>query len=82
MERQTEFQTTDLDLAAAIMTATGHQPQVTRHTGNPLLSFQFPQNEDTMSIVVSYAGGDLVLPARRFAACRSWLYRKAKGVAR
>lgn len=79
MTRQTEFQTTDLDLSAAIMTATGRQPHILQVSGQPLVSFQFPNDETTMAIVISYASGDLVQPVKRFAACRTWLYRQARG---
>ncbi len=82
MTRPTEFQTEDLDLAAAIMTATGRQPEVYQQPGRTLISFEFPDDEDTRTIIISYAGGELVQPVKRFAACRSWLYRKAKERAR
>ena len=70
-----EFSTTDLDLAAAIMTATGRQPEVFRQPGRPLVTFEFPDDEPTRKIIFAYAGGDLSLPVKQFAACRSLLYR-------
>lgn len=82
MTRPTEFQTSDLDLAASIMTATGRQPEVFQQPGQALVTFDFPDDVVTRKTIIAYAGGELVQPVRRFAACRSWLYRQAKGVSR
>lgn len=78
--RPTEFQTSDLDLAAAIMTATNKRPEIYRQPGHQLKTFEFPSDDITKSIVIAYAAGELIQPVKRFAACRSWLYRHAKGV--
>ncbi|AJE04670.1 hypothetical protein [Geobacter pickeringii] len=80
MTRPPEFQTTDLDLAAAIMTGTGKQPGAFRQPGQPLVAFEFKDDEATRAIILSYASGDLCQNVKRFAACRAWLYRQAKGV--
>ena len=80
MFRPSEFQTSDLDLAAAIMVATGRQPEVFQQPGRALITFEFPDDEATRSVIIAYAAGELVQPVRRFAACRAWLYRQAKGV--
>lgn len=80
MTRPTEFQTEDIDLAAAIMTATGRQPGVFRQPGRALISFEFPDDDGTRAIIIAYAGGELAQPVKRFAACRAWMYRQAKGV--
>lgn len=82
MTRPAEFQTEDLDLAAAIMNATGRQPEIFQQPGRALISFEFPDDEATRTIIIAYAGGELVQPVKRFAACRAWLYRQAKGVIR
>jgi hypothetical protein len=76
--KNSEFATADLDLAAAIMAATGRQPEVFRQPGHPLVTFEFPDDEATRAIIISYAGGDLILPVKRFAACRGLLYRFAR----
>jgi len=82
MARLTEFQTSDLDLAAAIMSVTGKQPEIFRQPGREFISFEFPDDEVIRRIIIDYAGGELVKPVRRFAACRSWLYRKVKDCVR
>jgi len=76
----TEFSTVDLDLAAAIMTATDKQPEVFQQPGQSLVSFEFPYDKPTQTTILAYSGGELVQPVKRFAACRAWLYRRAKGV--
>jgi len=79
--RPTEFyQTTDIDLAAAIMTATGRQPEMYRQPGQSLVSFEFTNDETIIAVVMAYSGGELAQPVKRFAACRAWLYRQARGV--
>lgn len=77
--RPSEFETSDIDLAAAIMTASNKQPVVVRHPGAPLVSFQFPNDEASYAVIVAYATGELCQPVKRFAACRANLYRQAKG---
>jgi hypothetical protein len=77
-----EFQTEDLDLAAAISAATGRQPAVFRRPDRMLVSFEFPDDEITRQIVIEYAGGDLSLPVKRYAACRGQLYRLARTLPR
>lgn len=78
MTRPREFPTSDLDLAAAIMTATGRQPAICRHPGRDLVTFEYKDDEAVRTIVLSYAGCELAQPVKRFAACRAWLYRQAK----
>lgn len=80
MTRPTEFQTSDLDLAAAIMTATGRQPEVFLQPGRQLITFEFFDDEATRSIIIAYAGGELMQSVKRFAACRAWLYRQTKNL--
>lgn len=80
MTRPAEFQTEDLDLVAAIMTATGREPVMYRKAGTNLITFEVAEDEQARAILLAYATGELILPVKRFAACRAWLYRKAKGV--
>jgi hypothetical protein len=80
MTRPTEFQTSDIDLAAAIMTATGRQPEVFQQSGRQLITFEFFDDEATRTIIIAYASGELVQPVKRFAACRAWLYRRTKNL--
>lgn len=76
--KNSEFSTTDLDLAAAIMAATGKQPEVFRQPGRPLVTFEFPDDEATREIIISYASGNLILPVKQYAACRMALYRRVR----
>ncbi len=62
------------------MTATNRQPEIFRQPGHALISFEFSTDEEIQAIVLAYASGELVQPVKRFAACRAWLYRQAKGV--
>lgn len=78
MTRPLEFQTENLDLAAAILTATGKQPEIFRQTGRPLICFEFLDDEATRATIIAYACGDLVQPVKRFSASRAWLYRQAR----
>ncbi|WP_224983010.1 hypothetical protein [Geomonas agri] len=77
--RPAEFQTTDIDLSATIMTATGKMPAILRQPGKALVTFEFSDDDATRAIVFTYATGELVQPVKRFSACRAWLYRQAKG---
>lgn len=80
MTRPTE--TTDLDLTAAWMTATGKQPLVFLPQGKQLAVCELPDDETTREIILSYATGTLCLNVKIFASCRAWLYRRVKGVIR
>ncbi|QXE86613.1 hypothetical protein KP003_20050 [Geomonas nitrogeniifigens] len=72
--------TKDIDLCAAIMTATDRIPSILRQSGQALVSFEFKDNEETRAVIMAYATGELMQPVKRFAACRAWLYRQARGV--
>lgn len=81
MARQTAIQKThDFDLGAAYMVITGRQPAMYREPGETLVTIELIGDEATLSLMVAYAAGDLTLNIRRFASCRAWLYRQAKGV--
>lgn len=79
--RQTAFQTTtDFDLGATYMSVTGRQPAVFREPGNTLVSIEMVNDNVTRDLMIAYALGDLMVNVKRFAACRAWIYRQAKGV--
>lgn len=74
------FDTHDVDLSAAIMTATGVEPDI--HPSGALVSFSFPDDYAIQRIVFDFAAGRLILDVKRFANRRAWLFRKIKGVQR
>lgn len=79
--RQNAFQTTtDFDLGAAYMVITGRQPSIFRQPGNILTSIEMVDDDATRNLMIAYAGGDLMVSVKRFAACRAWIYRQAKAV--
>ena len=78
--RHEEIRTTDLNLAASIMTATNHKPTVT--AGRDLVEFTFPADEATKAVAVEYATGTLMQEVRRLAVNRTWLYRQTREVGR
>lgn len=76
---KTIFTTTDIDLAAAIIAATGVEPDMHQKKPGDLATFTFPDDPPTRSIILKFAAGDLILDVRRFANRRAWLYRQVKG---
>lgn len=80
MNRSECITTTDLNLAAALMTATNTHP-VKIYPGNDFVAFDFQSNERTEAVMVKYAAGTLVLNVRRLGRCRLWLDRKCRVVA-
>ena len=78
MQRPSEFRSSDIDLIAAIMAATGSTPSVYQEKSNNLAVCEMEFTHEIQEVVLSYAAGDFMVNAKRFAACRSWLYRKAK----
>jgi hypothetical protein len=81
MIRSTAFQTTtDLDLGAVYMVNTGRQPAVFRQPGDALVTIELVNDDVTRDLMIAYAGGDLMVNVKRFAACRAWIYRQAKAV--
>lgn len=51
------------------------QPEISTSKGRSFVNFSFPNNETVQSIVSAYASGDLAQPVRKFASCRSYLFR-------
>lgn len=79
--RQNAFQTTtDFDLGATYMVITGRQPAVFRQPGDALTTIELVNDDVTRDLMIAYAGGDLMVNVKRFAACRAWIYRQAKAV--
>jgi|GEM_PF-4686140 len=79
--RQSAFQTTtDFDLGAVYMVCTGRQPAIFRQPGDALVTIEFVNDDVTRDLMIAYAGGDLMVNVKRFAACRAWVYRQAKAV--
>jgi hypothetical protein len=80
--RPTEnFKTSDIDLSAAIMTATGIAPDIdpgSRENDFTLAEFSFPDTDPVQKIVLRYAGGNLSLPVVRFARNRACLFRRMR----
>ncbi len=80
MTRHEEIRTTDINLAASIMTATNRRPtHIT--AGLELVEFTFPADETAKAVTLEYAAGNLMQEVRRLAANRSWLYRQVRSVA-
>lgn len=74
------FETRDLDLASAIQTATGNEPNLEQHPPQDLVTFSFPHTVETRDTVVAYAAGNLVLNVRRLLNRRAWLYREVSAI--
>ena len=69
---------TDLDMAAAIIAATGQQPALNDHREAGLTGFTFDDNEATVAAVSAYATGALALPARKLLKARGDLYKQLR----
>jgi hypothetical protein len=74
------IETNDIDLAAVYIVVTGRKPTMYREPGDRLATFTMPPDEQTREVMLAYATGTLKVNVKRFAACRAWLYRQAKGV--
>lgn len=72
------FETQEIDLAAAIITATGVEPDM--HPVGALVSFTFPDDSTTKRVVLDFVSGRLILDVKRFAYRRSWLYRQVSSI--
>ena len=80
MTRPSDFKTTDIELAAALMTS-GQRPEMIA-PGAELVEFHFPNNDRVREVAVQYAAGTLCLEVRKLANSRSWLYRQVKKAGR
>ncbi len=80
MARPEKITTSDIELAAALMTATNNKP-VSIHLGKALVEFTFPVNEITEAVMMKYASSTLCQEVRRLANNRTWLYRQCRSVA-
>lgn len=74
--RPIDFKTTDIELAAALMTC-GQRPGKIA-PGPELVEFHFRHDERLHEVALQYAAGTLVLEVRRLANSRSWLYRQVR----
>lgn len=81
MTRPEKITTYDIELAAALMTATQKRP-VCIFPGPELVEFTFPANDISESVIMKYAACTLLQDVRRLAKNRSWLYRQCRDVAR
>ncbi len=64
MTRHEEIRTTDINLAASIMTATNRRPtHIT--AGLELVEFTFPADETAKAVTLEYAAGNLMQEVRR-----------------
>lgn len=82
MRLQDTLTTTDLDLMAAVMAATGRTPSVYLQPGATLAVVELPIEEAVDNIIIQYAAGTLLVNARRFATCRGYLHREIRRVCR
>lgn len=55
MPRTPDFQASDIDLAAAIMTATGERPEISRDPGRELGTFHYPAVDAVHAVALAYA---------------------------
>ena len=78
--RPKEFKTSDIDLSAAVMTATGILPDIELpgSSDSDLVEFAFPDTDQVQKIVLRYAASSLSLPVDRFARKRSWLFKRMR----
>lgn len=70
--RNEEFSTTNIELAAALMTATNKRPLAIR-AGVEFGEIVFPASEAIQAVITRYATGTLMQEVRRLAGNRSWL---------
>jgi hypothetical protein len=79
-----QITTNDIDLAAAVMTLTEHQPTLEpgRVPGRDLVEIIFPATDEIRLIAQRYATGELLAPVKRLARMRTTLYRYIKEVER
>lgn len=68
----------ELDLAAAVITATGQQP-ILSNNAHGLQTFTFTVTPAVTEAVTAYLTNELNLPAKRLLACRGKLYRQIRG---
>lgn len=71
--------TQDIDVAAAVMAATGNQPEICFRDGDHLATFELPGDDLTIKLLARYSAGDLTLNVKRFASCRNLLFKKLRG---
>lgn len=74
------LETKDLDLASAIQTATGIEPDLAQRFPHDLVTFSFPTTPETRDVVLAYTAGTLVLDVRRLLNRRAWLYREVSAM--
>jgi hypothetical protein len=69
---------TDLDMAAAIIAATGQHPVLNNDLECGPTGFWFDDNEATTGAVSAYVTGELFLPAKKLLKARGDLYKQLR----
>ncbi len=72
------MQVRNLDMAAAITTATGISSILILPTDQGLTGFLFPDTPETTNAAALYYTGELTLPAKKLLQVRGDLYRQLK----
>jgi len=69
---------TDLDMASAIIAATGQQPTLNNHLEAGLSGFTFEDTPEALGAAALYYTGELILPAKVLLKVRSALYSQLR----
>ncbi len=68
----------DLDMAAAVIAATGQRPVIKSRQEAGRMSFSFPDDAAVTEAVARYATDQLQLPARQLLLIRGDLYKQIR----
>lgn len=72
------MQIKNLDMAAAITTATGQNAVLNDHLEDGLTGFFFPDTPEVTAAAALFYTGELTLPAKQLLRVRGDLYRQLK----
>lgn len=80
MTRPVNITTSDIDLAAALMTATG-KPPILIFPGAEHVEFTFPSTEISVEVERKYSSSTLFQNVSRLTKNRAWICRQSRKVA-
>lgn len=73
------MQIQSLDMAAAVIAATGQRPVINGRGDGGRLGFAFPEDAAISDAVARYVTGELLLPAKHLLQVRGELYKQLRG---
>jgi len=76
------FATSDTNLSAYLLAATGRQPEICRQDGQNLVTFKFRRDSKLSRLIEEYLSGEATISARAVLSARSRIFHMVRNFER